>query len=102
MPDYIFAYHGGEKPETPEAGAQVMEKWKTWLSGLGEAVVNPGTPLGISKTVSTKGIADDGGANPLSGFSIIKAASMDDALKMAKDCPHLEQGTIEVAEMIEM
>ena len=65
-------------------------------------MVNPGSPLGMSKTVSSGGVADDGGSNPLLGFSIVKADSMDAALEMAKGCPHLEIGTIEVAEVKEM
>lgn len=103
MADYIFAYHGGNKPESPEAGAEMMAKWKAWLGGLGDAVVNPGTPLGMSKTVSAAGVADDGGANPLSGYSVVTAETMDAALEMAKSCPVLETGgTIEVAEMMQM
>ena len=102
MSNYIFAYHGGKKPESPEAGAELMAKWQAWIGGLGDAMVNPGTPLGMSKTVSSNGVSDDGGSNPLSGFSIVKADSMDAALEMAKGCPHLDHGTIEVAEMMEM
>ena len=102
MPNYIIAYHGGNQPETPEAGAEQMAKWKAWLGDLGDAVVNPGTPLGMSKTVSSGGVSDDGGSNPLSGFSIVEADSMDAALEMAKACPFLEFGTIEVAEVKEM
>ncbi len=102
MPNFVFAYHGGKKPESPEEGAKLMAAWKAWLAGLGEAVVNPGTPLGMSKTVSSSGVSDDGGSNPLMGFSIVKADSMDAALEMAQACPHLEIGTIEVAEAKEM
>ncbi len=103
MPNYIIAYHGGEKPESPEEGAKHMAKWKAWVGGLGDAVVNPGTPLGKPKTVSSGGVSDDGGSNPLLGFSIVKADSMDAALEMAKECPFLEGGgTIEVAEVMEM
>ncbi len=102
MSSYIFAYHGGKKPESPEEGAKHMAKWKAWIGGLGDAVVNPGTPLGMSKTVSSGGVSDDGGPNPLVGFSIVKADSMDAALEMAKGCPFLEMGTIEVAEVKEM
>ena len=103
MSEYIFAYHGGKKPESPEAGAALMAKWHTWIDGLGDAMVNPGTPVGMSKTVSSAGVTDDGGPNPLSGFSVVKADSMDAALEMAKSCPTLElDGTIEVAEMMEM
>jgi len=103
MSNYILAYHGGKKPETPEEGARNMAKWKAWVGGLGDAVVNPGTPLGKSRIVSSLGVSDDGGSNPLIGFSIVKADSMDAALAMARECPHLEiGGTLEVAEVMEM
>jgi hypothetical protein len=103
MPNYLLAYHGGKKPESPEEGAKGMAKWKAWVDGLGGAAVNPGTPLGKFKTVSASGVSDDGGSNPMLGFSIVKADSMDAALEMAKECPHVELGgTLEVAEMMEM
>ena len=103
MSDYIFAYHGGGKmPESPEEGAKMKAKWEAWIGGLGDAMVNPGSPLGMSKTVSSDGVTDDGGSNPLMGYSIVKADSMDAALEIAKGCPFLEMGTIEVAEVMEM
>ena len=102
MPNYIIAYHGGQKPETPEAGAEQRERWKTWLSDQGEAVINPGTPLGMSKIVTADGVSDGGGPDSLTGFSVVQADSLDDALDMAKACPFLEIGTLEVAEMMEM
>ncbi len=102
MPDFIIAYHGGKKPESPEEGAKDMAKWKAWIDGLGDAVVNPGTPLGKSKIVSSAGVSDDGGSNSLTGFSIVKADSMDAALEMAKECPFLDIGTLEVAEVMKM
>ena len=102
MPNYIIAYHGGKKPESPEEGAENKTKWQAWVAGLGDAVVNSGTPLGKSKTVSSDGVSDDGGPNSLTGFSIVNADSMDAALEMAKACPFLDFGTIEVAEVMEM
>jgi hypothetical protein len=102
MPNYIIAYHGGKKPESPEEGGKQMEKWQAWVDGLGDAVVNPGTPLGKSRIVSSDGVSDDGGPNSLTGYSIVKADSMDAALEMAKACPFLDIGTIEVAEVMEM
>ncbi|HUS95341.1 MAG TPA: YciI family protein [Hyphomicrobiaceae bacterium] len=104
MPNFMFAYHGGGKPESPEAGAALMAKWNAWLDGLGDAAIDPGNPVGQSYTVSASGVTNDGGANPLMGFSIIKADTLEAALAIAKTCPHLEMstGTIEVAEMIEM
>ena len=38
MPNYIIAYHGGKKPESPEQGAEQMAKWKAWVAGLGAAI----------------------------------------------------------------
>ena len=101
MSYYVFAYHGGKIPESPEEGAKRMAKIEAWVGGLGDAVVNPGHPLGKSKTVSSSGVSDDGRSNPLVGFSIVKADSMDAALEMAKGYPHLETGTVEVVEMME-
>ena len=104
MPNYILAYHGGKKPETPEEGAEGMAKFQAWVCDLGDATINPGTPLGMSKTVSADGISDGGGVNPMSGFSIVKAKDMDAALEIAKICPFLEMGTatIVVSEQMEM
>ncbi len=102
MPDYIFAYHGGKKPESPEDGAKMMVDWQAWIAGLGDTMVNPGTPLGKSRTVSAGGVADDGGSNPIMGYSVVKADGIDAAVEIAKGCPFLEMGTIEVAEMMEM
>ena len=102
MPDYVFAYHGGKEPESPEEGAKSMARWQAWVAGLGDAVVNPGTPLGMSKTVSSDGVTDGGGSNPLLGFIIVSADNMDAALAIAQDDPYLEMGTIEVAQVMEM
>jgi hypothetical protein len=104
MAQFMFVYYGGKKPDTPEEGAAMMQKWHAWIAGLGEAMVNPGTPVGMSKTVSADGVADDGGANPVNGFSIIEAESMEAVLEIAKGCPFLdmETATIEVAEMMSM
>lgn len=102
MPDYILAYHGGREPESPEEGAKQFERWKAWLADLGDAVVNPGTPLGKSKLVSADGVSDDAGPNALTGFSIVTADNMDAALEMAKACPFVDIGTLEVAEVKQM
>ncbi|MSP74941.1 MAG: hypothetical protein EXR12_02270 [Rhodospirillaceae bacterium] len=102
MPNYILAYHPGKMPGSPEEGAKLRASWKTWVDGVGDAMVNPGTPLGKSWTVSAGGVSDDGGPNPLMGFSVVKADSIDAALRLAKACPHLAIGSIEVAEMKQM
>src|SRR5262249_60288772 len=101
MPKYVIAYHGGKKIESPQESAAHMAKWKAWVGDLGDAVVNPGTPLGKGKLVSSGGVSD-AGANRLTGFSMVTADSMDAALEIAQRCPYLDIGTIEVAEVMEM
>ena len=104
MPNYVFAYHGGKMPETPEEGQAQIAKWVAWFETLGAAVVDGGNPVGQSYTVSDSGVVDNGGANPLSGFSVIEAADIDAATEMAKGCPSAKDGsgTVEVAPIIEM
>lgn len=104
MPQFIYAYHGGKKPETEEEGAKEMALWEKWFSEMGEAVVIPGNPVGMSKTVSIAGVEDHGGSNPLSGFTVIEAADIEAAVGLAKGCPMVldGSGTIEVAPIIEM
>ena len=103
MNNYVFVYRGGLEFKSPEEGAKHMAKWRAWVGGLGNASVNRGSPFGKSKTVSSGGVSDDGGANPLTGYSIVKANSLAAALRMAKACPHLDiGGSIVVAEVMEM
>ncbi|MEX3012015.1 YciI family protein [Hoeflea sp. TYP-13] len=103
MPKYVFAYHGGKKPESPEEGAKVMAAWNAWFETIGGAIVDPGNPVSVSKTVTAGGVADNGGANPLSGYTIVNADSIDAAIGMAKGCPILEDdGSVEVAEAMDM
>lgn len=100
---YVFAVHGAPKLETPEAGKEHMQKWRNWIADLGDAVIDPGLPLGKSKTVDAAGVANDGGSNPLSGITIVQAGSFDDALDMASSCPPvIGGGTIEVAPALEI
>lgn len=104
MPNFVFAYHGGGMPETPEEGAKVMASWNAWYGAMGAALVDGGAPVGMSKTVSKSGIADDGGANPLSGYTVVTADTIEAACEMAKGCPMVADGsgTVEVAQVHEM
>lgn len=104
MTKFMFAYHGGGMPETPEEGAKEMAKWQTWLEGMGQKCHDMGNPVGMSKTVTESSVEDNGGANPLSGYSIVEADSIEAACEMAKGCPILDggKGTVEVAPIMEM
>ncbi len=101
MAKYLFLYHGGENPKSDEEAAEVMDAWGNWLGSMGGAVVDGGNPVGKSSTVHPDGsVTDDGGSNPASGYSLIEAKDLDDAVAKAKGCPH--NGTIEIAPTFDM
>ncbi len=103
MAKYLFVYHGGGMPETEAEQAQEMAAWGAWFETMGAAVVNGGNPVGKSTTVHTDRVEDNGGANPVSGFSMVEAGSTEAAVKLAQGCPILKRGgSIEVAEAMEM
>lgn len=103
MANYLLAYHGGGGMEQDEtARNKVMAQWGKWFQDLGSALVDGGNPVMRAKTISSKGsVSEGGGQNPVSGYSVIKADSLDEAVKLAKGCPVLVGGgTIEVAETV--
>ncbi len=103
MTKYIYAFHGGGMPETPEEGAKMMAAWQAWMGSLGDKMADPGAPVGMSKTVTWGSVSDDGGSNPLSGYTVVHATNIDEAIEMSKGCPILESGgSIEVAECMDM
>lgn len=104
MPNFILAYHGGKMPQTPEEGAKAMAQWESWFGSIGDSIIDPGNPVGMSKTVSANGVADDGGTNPISGYSIITAHDIDAAVALAQGCPMVADGSgnVEVAEVHQM
>jgi hypothetical protein len=63
-------------------------------------MVDPGYPVGMSKTVSADGVAEHGGSNPL--YTIIYTESMEQAVALAKACPIIGNSTVEVAEIHEV
>ncbi|NOE27999.1 YciI family protein [Ruegeria sp. HKCCD6157] len=104
MPKFLFVYHGGHTPTDPAEIEATMAAWGAWFQDMGDALDIPGNPVGQSYTVSNNAVVDNGGANPASGFTVIKADNIDAATKMAKGCPMVVNGTgsVEVAEIHEI
>jgi hypothetical protein len=102
--NYLLVYHGGEMPETPEEGAEVLASWNAWFATLGDAVVDGGNPVGQVRTIGNNGTISNGALNPATGYSVIKADSLDAAVALAKGCPILNggRGSIEVGETFAM
>jgi hypothetical protein len=98
MANYLLTYYGGGMPETAEENAQVMKACTAWFGELGDALVDGGNPTSHSRAISPDGSVMDATSAP-TGYSIIKADSLDAAVKASKGCPVLAGGaTIVVSE----
>jgi hypothetical protein len=94
MADYLLLYSGGKMPETEAEQADVMKAWNVWMENLGPALKDGGNPFTAqAKTIDSSGAVTDGPVgSPASGYSIIQANSLDEAVTMSKDCPVLQGG----------
>ena len=63
-----------------------MAAWKAWAETHEAAIVTMGGPLGSTKKVSARGIADV--ANELGAFTIVRAGSHEAAARMFEKHPH--------------
>jgi hypothetical protein len=106
MSQFLYLYRGGRStPPSPEQAQQIMQKWMTWLKGLGDSgyLKDQGQPLeprgkvvkGKSKTVTDGPFAE--AKDLVGGFTIVEARDIDHATELSKGCPILEEdGTVEV------
>jgi hypothetical protein len=100
---FVLAYQGGGMPETEAEQQAVMEAWMGWFGELGASVVDGGNPFAASKAIAPNGSVRDGGSAKLTGYSIVDAASLDDAVTKAKGCPVLASGgSIDVYETMDV
>jgi hypothetical protein len=93
MPNYVLVYKGGGGMAQNEADRQqIMEAWGRWFGSLGEQMVDGGNPFGPSASVSSGGDVSNGAGSALTGYSIIKADTLQSAAQAAKGCPVLSAG----------
>jgi hypothetical protein len=103
MSNYLLAYHGGGMPRSEQERAQVNAAWGQWYQQLGSSVVDGGNPVAQTMMVSPDGSTmSGGGPNAVSGYTIIRANNMSDAVKLSQGCPVLANGgSVEVGETFE-
>jgi hypothetical protein len=82
MKRFVLVHHGFEKP-TPE----VMQAWGAWFQSIADRTVE-NIGFGAAKEVSASGVADlPWGPDSFTGCTILKAADLDEAVKVAQECP---------------
>ena len=101
MANFVLLYSGGSMAESEAEQAAIMQAWGAWFGELGSALVDGGNPF----TPKAKSIASDGKVSDspvgtmATGYSIIKADSLNAAVEMARHCPVLQSdGQISVYE----
>jgi hypothetical protein len=102
MAKFVLLFHAGDTPEAPSP--EVMNRWMAWFGELGDAVVDMGAPFGESATIAADGTpSPGGGADPATGYTVIEAANLHDAVVLAKGCPGLRgSGSVKLYEAMQM
>jgi hypothetical protein len=80
---FMFLTYGYSEPTQ-----EVMEAWGKWFASIGDKMVDPGSPLGSGREISATGTTElPLGMESLTGYCVINAESLEEAEKIAKDCP---------------
>lgn len=109
MEKYMFIFFGGDASHlSPQEQEAHMQKWFAWVEKLknekryaaGEALMPGGKSVsGPKKTVTDGPFAE--AKEVVGGFFVITAKDLDEAVKIAKDCPDYNLGgTVEVREVV--
>jgi len=90
---YLLLYKGGSMPETEAEQKMAGEAWAAWFGKHGEAIADAGNPFTpMAKTIAPDGKVTDGGFAAATGYTLIKADSLDKAVEIAKGCPVMAGG----------
>lgn len=83
MKKFIFLYKGFEQP-TPEIG----KAWMDWFEQVGGTMADSGQPFAHGVEVRKDGINElPMDLEVMTGYSIVNAESMEDAIELAKTNP---------------
>lgn len=107
MSKYIYLYRGPATPMddfTPEQGAELTEAYNAWGAKTGKALIDFGQPFGPRTAVVDDGT--EGQASDQNGYSIVEAASLDEAKSLLLGHPFLAEGkgrfVIDIYELMPM
>lgn len=94
MATFVLLYSGGSMPQSEAEQKAVLKEWEAWFGKIGSNLVDGGNPFTPkAKTIASDGKVSDGPVGTMaSGYSVIKADSLDAAVAVAKGCPVLKGG----------
>jgi hypothetical protein len=111
MGAFVYLYRGGERPDSPQAGEQEMQKWVAWLQELDQKghIKDRGQPLdragkvvrGKQKVVTDGPYAES--KDLVGGYTLVEAKDLAQAAELSKGCPIFDSGgLVEVRPVMEM
>ncbi len=114
MNQFLLVFHNTPQtpatPPSPEQMQGIMKKWMDWIGGIGaqNKLVSPGNALrGTGAVVRSNNVVTNGPyvevKEVISGFTIVKAESLEEAIALAEGCPIFDDGgAVEVRPIVEM
>ncbi len=102
MATFLITYHGGGgMPDSAEGREKMMAAFQAWAASVGDAMIDPGAPLGPRKSVTSDGVSDAAADETLGGYTLISADSLDHAVDAVKDHPFVGRGgTLQVSQVV--
>jgi hypothetical protein len=102
MAKFVLAYrtpnalaHSRAEAGTYTADPETLAAWEAWFAGIGDRVVEPGSPVFARGTVG-----ETGADTALGGYSVVEADDLAAAIAFAEGCPVLQYGGgVEVGEL---
>jgi hypothetical protein len=85
-PEALAEWQKLSEQERKKQMQEGMAVWMKWHTDNAAAILDPGNPLGFTKSISSSGIADT--KNQMTGYVIVQAESHEAAAKLFVNHPH--------------
>ena len=96
MKKFVFLYQGWGEPTD-----EVKAAWMSWFGEIGDSIVDSGNPFGAGREVTPTGSKDlPMDSKATTGYTIVRAESIDDAEKLLANCPIMT--SVQVYEAVSM
>ena len=103
MSKYLLVYYGGNMGTSPDEVNKSMTEWNNWFKSMGKNLVDTGAPTMPGKMVTSRGVKSAMDGEMVSGYTVISAGDMNEAVKIAKGAPGMDEGLkVAVYPMAEM
>jgi hypothetical protein len=102
MTNFVLEYYNNGTNGAP--AEESAAAWGKWFGGIGDKLVDAGNPFApAGKAVEKSGVTTIEN-HPATGYTIVKAGNIDEAVEIAKSCPVLDEpeGAVRVYETLPM